>query len=111
MKKHGKTTSRSVITDVRADTAAIRFADYLLAQAKQFEGKRSGKKTKLLLLASAAKLFDRIGLGLEMAIENLRRAEDDRADILDLSAASLDGTQVVIDVSRHVGNGNGRAGR
>jgi len=45
---------------IREDTAAIRFADYLLAQAKQFEGKRSGKKTKLVLLASAAKLFDTV---------------------------------------------------
>jgi len=39
---------------------AIRYADYLLAQAKQYEGKRSAKKTKLLLLASAARLFDSV---------------------------------------------------
>lgn len=60
MKKQNSNVTRDDILSVRADTAAIRFADYLLVQAKQFEGKRSGKKTKLLLLASAAKLFDTV---------------------------------------------------
>jgi len=60
MKKQNKIKARGDFADVRSDTGAIRFADYLLAQAKQFEGKRSAKKTKLVLLASAAKLFDSV---------------------------------------------------
>jgi len=60
MKKQNTTSSGNTGKVIRDETAAIRFADYLLAQAKQFEGKRSGKKTKLLLLASAAKLFDTV---------------------------------------------------
>jgi len=52
--------SRISTSNADSDTTAICFADYLLAQAKQFEGTRSGKKTKLLLLASAARLFETI---------------------------------------------------
>ena len=51
---------REDIMDVGPDTSAIRFADYLLAQTRQYEGKRSGKRTKLVLLASAAKLFESV---------------------------------------------------
>ncbi len=47
-------------TTVDHETNAIRYIDYLLAQAKQYEGTRSGKRTKLLLLASAARLFESI---------------------------------------------------
>jgi len=60
MKRQNKTSKQNKNKSARGDTAAIRFADYLLAQAKQFEGKRSGKKTKLVLMASAARLFDTV---------------------------------------------------
>jgi len=60
MKKQNKTGKQGKSRVIRDDTVAICFADYLLAQAKQFEGKRSGKKTKLVLMASAARLFDTV---------------------------------------------------
>jgi AcrR family transcriptional regulator len=46
------------VFSVKHKPKVVRYIDYLLAQAHEYEGKRSGKRTKLLLFAAAARLFE-----------------------------------------------------